>query len=110
MSPRFSLDQEDTFTAIQKLQAIINTFPDSEYTEEANQMILELQTKLEKKDFEISKQYYTIRDYKAAVKSLDNFIASFPGTKFRENALFYKFNALYEIAINSIESKKIRTP
>jgi len=107
LSPRFSLDQEDTFTAIQKLQAIINTFPDSEHTQEANQMILELQTKLEKKGFEISKQYYTIRDYKAAVKSLDNFIASFPGTKFRENALFYKFSALYEIAINSIESKKL---
>ena len=32
-------------------------------------MISELQVKLEKKDFEIAKQYYTIRDYRAAIKS-----------------------------------------
>ena len=41
-------------------------------------MISELQEKLEKKDFEIAKQYYTIRDYKASIKSNENFIASFP--------------------------------
>ena len=69
-SPRFSLDQEDTYTAIEKLQVFLNLYPDSEFAEEANQMIGELQEKLEKKDFEIAKQYYTIRDYKAAIKAL----------------------------------------
>ena len=69
-------------------------------------MISELQVKLEKKDFEIAKQYYTIRDYRAAIKSNDNFIASFPGTKFREEALYTKFISLYEIAINSVIYKK----
>ena len=105
-SPRFSLDQEDTFTAIEKLQIFINLYPNSEYAEEANQMIAELQEKLEKKEFEIAKQYYTIRDYRAAIKSNEIFIASFPGTKFREEALYTKFIASFEIAINSIDSKK----
>ena len=63
--------------------------------------------KLEKKDFEVSKQYYTIRDYKAAISSLDNFISNFPGTPFRENALYYKFLSQYEIATNSIPTKKL---
>ena len=105
-SPTFSLDQEETYTAIEKLQVFINLYPNSEYSSEANQMISELQVKLEKKDFEIAKQYYTIRDYRAAIKSNDNFIASFPGTKFREEALYTKFISLYEIAINSVIYKK----
>ena len=105
-SPRFSLDQEDTYTAIEKLQVFLNLYPDSEVAEEANQMIGELQEKLEKKDFEIAKQYYTIRDYKAAIKANENFISTYPGTKFREEALYTKFIASYEIAVNSISNKK----
>jgi outer membrane protein assembly factor BamD len=105
-SPRFSLDQEDTYTAIEKLQVFLNLYPDSEFAEEANQMIGELQEKLEKKDFEIAKQYYTIRDYKAAIKANENFISTYPGTKFREEALYTKFIASYEIAVNSISNKK----
>ncbi len=106
LSPEYSLDQEDTYTAIDKLQIFINLYPTSEYAEEANQMILELQTKLEQKDFEIAKGYHTIRDYSAAIKSQDNFISSFPGTKFREQALYVKFVSAYEIAINSVLTKK----
>ena len=105
-SPRFSLDQEDTYTAIEKLQGFLNLYPDSEFAEEANQMIGELQEKLEKKDFEIAKQYYTIRDYKAAIKANENFISTYPGTKFREEALYTKFISSYEIAVNSISNKK----
>jgi outer membrane protein assembly factor BamD len=106
-SPKFSLDQEDTYTAIEKLQVFINLYPNSEFIVEANQMISELQEKLEQKDFEIAKQYYTIRDYQSAIKSSENFIASFPGTKYRESALFNKFKASYEIAVNSVFSKKL---
>lgn len=105
-SPSYSLDQDETYNAIEKLQVFINLYPDSEYTPEANQMISELQEKLEKKDFEIAKQYYTIRDYRAAIKANENFIAGFPGTKFREESMYIKFLSLYEIAINSILSKK----
>ena len=105
-SPSYSLDQEETYNAIEKLQVFINLYPDSEYTPEANQMISELQEKLEKKDFEIAKQYFTIRDYRAAIKANENFIAGFPGTKFREESMYIKFLSLYEIAINSILSKK----
>tara|TARA_B100000989_G_scaffold61777_1_gene42543 strand:- start:10131 stop:10886 length:756 start_codon:yes stop_codon:yes gene_type:complete len=105
LSPLFTLDQEDTFTGIDKLQVFINRFPNSEYVDEALELIDELQNKIEKKEFEISKQYYTIRDYSSAIKSLDNFIADNPGTIFREEALYYRLLSQYEIAINSIESK-----
>jgi len=107
LSPIYSLDQENTNQAMEKLQIFIDNYPNSNYLSDANNFISELQVKLEKKDFEISKQYYTIRDYKAAISSLDNFISNFPGTPFRENALYYKFISQYEIATNSVPSKKL---
>ena len=107
LSPIFSLDQDETNTAIEKLQIFINRYPNSEFTTEAIELIEQLQNKLEKKEFEISKQYYTIKDYNSAIRSLDNFAADYPGTIFREEALYYRWLSTYEIAINSIESKII---
>ena len=107
LSPSYSLDQENTNEAMEKLQIFIDNYPRSSYLSEANNYIKELQIKLEKKEFEISKQYYTIRDYKAAISSLDNFISNFPGTPFRENALYYKFLSQYEIATKSVILKKL---
>ena len=107
LSPNYSLDQENTNEAMEKLQIFIDNYPNSKYSTEANNYIRELQIKLEKKDFEISKQYYTIRDYKAAISSLDNFISNFPGTPYKENALYYKFISQYEIATNSVPSKRL---
>ena len=104
-SPLYTLDQDDTFTGIDKLQVFINRFPNSEYLAEALELMEQLQNKIEKKEFEVSKQYYTIRDYSSAMKSLDNFIADNPGTIFREEALYYRWLSQYEIAINSIESR-----
>ena len=105
LSPAYSLDQDDTNTAIEKLQVFVNRYPNSEYVSEAIELIEQLQNKIEKKDFEVSKQYYTIRDYNSAIKSLDNFMADNPGTILREEALYYRWLSTYEIAINSIESK-----
>ena len=105
LSPLYTLDQEDTFTGIDKLQVFINRFPNSEYVVEALELMEQLQNKIEKKAFEVSKQYYTIRDYSSAIKSLDNFVADNPGTIFREEALYYRWLSQYEIAVNSIESR-----
>ena len=105
LSPLYTLDQDDTYTGIDKLQVFINRFPNSEYVSEALDLMEQLQNKIEKKEFEISKQYYTIRDYSSAIKSLDNFIADNPGTIFREEALYFRWLSQYEIAINSIESR-----
>jgi len=105
LSPVYSLDQTDTNKAITKLQSFIDTYPNSEYLAEANATLKVLTDKLEKKAFEIAKQYNTIEDYKSAIVALDNFVADYPGTKFREEALFYKFDSTYQLAINSVPSK-----
>ena len=69
-------------------------------------MILNLLTQLQKKEFEIAKQYDLIRDYQAAMKSLDNFLANNPGSVFREDALYTRLHSAYEWAINSVASKQ----
>ena len=106
LSPRSSLDQQNTNKAIDKLQIFLDNYPDGEFSDDANTLIAELQVKLEKKFFEISKKYYTIRDYKASINAFDSFISDFPGTPFKEEALYYKFLSNYELAINSKFAKK----
>jgi len=105
LSPRYSLDQVDTYKAIDKLQTFINNYPNSEFLPEANRVAKELREKIEKKNFEIAKQYNTIADYKSALIALDNFIADFPGTPYKEQALYYKLDSAYNLAINSIAAK-----
>ena len=102
----YSLDQVDTQKALDKLQRFIDVYPSSEYLEKANVYVKELREKQEKKAFEIAKQYNTISDFKGALKALENFISDYPGTPFKEQALYYRLDSAYKLAINSIESKK----
>ena len=105
LSPVYSLDQTDTNKAIDKLQAFIDEYPNSGFLAEANMTIKALREKLEKKVYENAKGYHTISDYKSALVAFDNFIADYPGTPFREDALYYKLDSAYQLAINSIPSK-----
>ncbi len=105
-SPKYSLDQEGTYKALDALQEYIDRYPNSENLREANNMVLELLTKLQRKSFEIAKGYDKIRDYQAAIKSFDNFLIENPGSVFREEALYYRFHSAYELAKNSVKSKE----
>ncbi|AXT20556.1 outer membrane protein assembly factor BamD [Flavobacteriaceae bacterium AU392] len=105
-SPIFSKEQEATTIAIGKLQEFINAYTDSEFTKEANELVKELDFKLEKKAFSIAKQYNTISDFQASIKSFDNFIFQYPGTSLKEEAMFLRLDSSYKLAINSIEIKK----
>src|SRR5690554_1557 len=72
LSPRYSLEQKDTHKALEKLQEFINGYPNSDKRIEANQLVSELQEKLEKKEFEVADQYLRVEDYKAAIEAFDN--------------------------------------
>ena len=100
----YSLDQKDTFDAIEKLQGFIDAFPNSTYLPEANKTLRALNEKIEKKVFENAKQYNTTMGYtlnfKSATVALNNFIADYPGTPYKEDALYYLFDTAYQSAIN----------
>ncbi len=105
LSPVYSLDQVDTYKAVDKLQNFIDVYPDSQYLAEANTIAKALREKLEKKAYENAKIYNTISDYKSSMVAFDNFIIDFPGTPYKEAALFYKLDSAYKLAINSVPAK-----
>ncbi len=111
LSPNYSLDQTDTDKALAKLQTFINAYGESQFFDEANEMAKELTTKKERKAFEIAKQYNKLGEFqytllKSAVASLDNFISDYPGSIFREEALYLKIEATTNLALNSFDFVK----
>ena len=105
-SPKYTLDQKDTYTAMTYLQNFLDKYPSSTYEKTINEQYKELTHKLDKKYFEIAKQLYTIEDYKAAIPALDNYLTDYLGTPYKEDALYYKFLSGYKLAENSVEYKK----
>lgn len=110
LSPVYSLDQTMTYRTIDKLQSFIDLYPSSDYVFEANSLMSSLNKKLELKAFENAKQLNTIggwtRNYTAAIIALDNFIYDYPGTELKEDALFYKLDSAYKLAMNSVHTKE----
>lgn len=106
-SPISTLDQTNSFEAINQLQFFINRFPQSERVEESNRLIDELRSKLEQKSFDNSKLYYLTGDYRSAMVALENVINDFPGTGFEEECRFLILKSSYLFADNSVEDKKL---
>ena len=105
-SPRPSLDQQDTYKAINAMQLFINKYPDSELTQEANDIIEQLRFKLEKKSYENSKLYFKLGDYQAATISLQNSLKDFPDSQYREEIMYLIVKSSFLLAEGSIEEKQ----
>jgi outer membrane protein assembly factor BamD len=106
-SPKYSVDQGVTKEALVAFQKYINAYPDSERLPVANEMVRELQHKLETKAFKIAKQYYDIGYFSSAITAFDNMTSEYFGTVYREDAFFYKFKASYELGVRSTYKKKM---
>lgn len=110
-SPTFSLDPTDTYKALSAFQQFINDYPQSSRIEEANKHYKEIRMQLEKKAFEIAKTYYKtaeydFRNYKATVVAMDNLLADYLGTSYKEEAFYYKLKAYHDLALKSSDRKK----
>ena len=105
-SPNFTLDQENTFRAIESLQLFINLYPKSDRVVEASTLIADLRDKLEKKAMANARLYLDIGDYKAAVFAFDNALKDFPDTKYAEEMEALSVQAQYLYAENSLEIRQ----
>ncbi len=105
-SPRYSLDQTDTKSAIKELQYFINKYPESKRKDECNSLMTTLREKLEEKSYKISKQYYFLDDYQASIKSFENVLKDFPDTRYREEVMYMIVKANFMYATKSTDSKK----
>ena len=96
-SPNFSLDQENTQKAIEKLQLFINLYPNSERVAEANKLVQNLHERLEEKSYANSKLYLTIGYYQAAVISFGNTLRDYPDTKYAEEIEYLTAKAVLSL-------------
>jgi outer membrane protein assembly factor BamD len=103
-SPTYSLDQANTYKAMNELQLFVNTHRNSPRVQECNALIDEMRQKLERKSFEIAKQYWHTENYRAAVEALSTTLNEFPDTRFREEAMYLKLDSSFKLAKNSIVS------
>jgi len=106
MSPKASLEQTYSYKAIEGFQIFANSYPKSEKIPEVNALIDEMRGKIEDKDFQNSELYYNTRNYKAAVRSFENFLKDYPYSEYRETVKLMILKSYYDMARNSVESKK----
>lgn len=105
-SPNATLDQDNTYKAIEALQLFINIYPKSDRVAEASKLILDLRDKLEVKSYQNAKLFLIIGDYQAAVIAFRNSAKDFPDTKYAEEMEFLTIEAQYLYAKNSLETKQ----
>ncbi len=105
-SPRYSLDQANTYEAINEFQLFINRYPRSERAKEATAYIDELRKKLQDKDYNIANLYFKMEDYRAAIVSYKNLLKDYPDTEYKEEILYRIIKAYYEYAMKSIQEKQ----
>jgi outer membrane protein assembly factor BamD len=100
-SPDSNLDQKESIESMGAMQNFINQYPESKFAEKALQVIVSSQQKLETKGYENAKQYFKLRQYKAAIIAFDNFKKNFPDSFYLEELAYLKVFAQYKFAQQS---------
>ena len=106
LSPTFRLDQTYSEKAIDEFQTFVNSYPNSERVKECNRLIDELRLKLERKTFAEGQLYFDLRQYQAAIVSLENLLRDFPETNNAEQVRYLIAKAGYLLAENSVLEKQ----
>jgi outer membrane protein assembly factor BamD len=110
-SPGSTLEQENTYKALDAMQLFINLYPKSERVADATKYINDLRGKLEDKAYRNARLYfdlggYDITNYKAAVVALRNAQIDYPDIKYAEEMDMLIVKAQYLYAKNSYEVRQ----
>lgn len=106
-SPKPRLDQKLTEKAINDFQLYLNRYPGSDRKDKINGYMDEMRDKLSYKAYLAARNYYQREHHKAAIITFQNCLKDFPGSKYREEIMYMLFNSKYEMAVNSVEDKKL---
>jgi outer membrane protein assembly factor BamD len=105
-SPSYQLDQTSTINAIKEFQSFVDTYPESGLVDSCNTMIDKLRFKIEKKDYDIVKQYFKLEDYKATIVAAKIFIGEYPSSNSNDEMYFLIIQSYNLLAEKSIPAKK----
>ncbi len=111
LSPRYNLDQSDTYRSIERFQLFISQNPNAEKVSEAAEKIDELREKLARKKFAAAEQYMTLArrqasNFRSAAIYYGLVIDRFPETSYAERALASKIRAHVRFAENSVVARQ----
>lgn len=116
-TPEPRLDQSATYKAITEFQNFIEAYPHSKYRDEATRLTFELQDKLIEKEYLAAKQYYELgtyfgnstmggSNYQACIVTAQNAMNDYSYSPRREEFAILVLKSKFELAEQSIESKK----
>jgi len=88
-SPGYDKDQSETGKATKFLDQFLTQFPNSEYTDEVKNLILQARERLAKKEFENGRLYLRLNEPDAALLYFQYLITNYPETKFSLEAKYY---------------------
>ena len=105
-SPKWSLDQTETYKAIETYQVFINQYPESARVAYCNNKIDELRLKLETKALRAAELYFKTENFRAAAFSYKNLLIDYPDIDGPEEIQFKIVKSFYKYAEQSIVTKQ----
>lgn len=103
---RYELDQTPTYTALNAMTEYLREEPDNTHLRECEDMIADLNERLDRKAYEGAKLYYRMEDYLAARVALKNVLKDDSENIYREDILYYIAMSSYRYAELSVKSKQ----
>ena len=103
---RYELDQVPTKKAIVEMNNFKLDNPTSEYIPQIDEMLDDLNDRLELKAYKSAYLYYHMEDYLAAHYALKNVLKDNADNRYREEVLYYTAMSAYYYALNSVPSKQ----
>jgi len=106
LSPESALDQSDTKRAIEEFELFMDRFPNNDLVDEAQKVIVELRSKLAKKQFDTAKLYERRELYEAAALSFESVFDLYPDTEFAQQALVGAMRSYIAFSDQSISTRQ----
>lgn len=117
-TPEPRLDQTETVNAISAFQDYLDIYQDAQMKMQAQSRLFQLQDKLVKKELYSAQLYYNLgtyfgnctnggSNYQACIVTAQNALNDYPYSNLRENFALLVMKSKFELAEQSIESKRI---
>ena len=110
-TPDPRLDPTSTTAAIMQLQRFVETYPNSKYRDEAENMIYTMYDRLVEKEVGTAELYYNMgnylgNNYRSCIVVAQNALRDYPYTKYREKLSMIVLKAKFQMAQESVLSKR----
>lgn len=103
---RYELDQSPTYRAMDEIANFIKEYPRSGHLSTCEQMLNDLQGRLDRKAYEAARLYYNMEDYLASRVAFKNILKENSENIYREDILYYTAMSSYKYAHLSVAKKQ----